>query len=220
MAKIFLSLNSANLVCIEEEIKKFSPYCDGFHIDIMDNHFAPNIIFGPSIANAIDIITDQPIWVHLMVSDPLSIINKLTLKANSIISIHHESNGDKKEIIEQIIEKNWLPSMAINPESKIDCIVPYLQEIYQLLIMSVKPGFSGQEIIKKTIEKIEPLITYRKNNNTMQFRIGMDGGINQNNIATLKADGVQDFALDSAVFSAQNPLEALKKLHALLASCA
>ena len=211
MAKIFPSLISANLMNLQNEVERLAPYCDGFHVDVMDNHFVPNLSIGPAVVNALGTISPKPLWIHLMVSNPASIIDALLLPAGTMVTFHYENNGEKRELIKRIKDKEWQPSMAINPSTPIRDIFPYLDELHQVLIMSVDPGFSGQPMITDTIKKIEPLNAYKQTSN-LNFSIGMDGGITAGNIVELKEKGVQDFAIAAGIFKAPDPVSMLKNL--------
>lgn len=103
-AQIFPSLMAADLVNLETVIKKFEPHCDGFHIDIMDNHFVPNLTWGPQLTNAIARVTQKPLLVHLMVKNPEQMIPKLTLTPKSVISFHLEATDVVQKNIDLITE--------------------------------------------------------------------------------------------------------------------
>jgi len=216
MTKIFPSLISADLMNLEKEVKRLAPYCEGFHLDVMDNHFVPNLTIGPSMINALGTISPKPLWVHLMISNPASIIDALMLPAGTTVTFHYENNGEKRELIKRIKNKEWQPSMAINPSTPVQDVFSYLDELSQLLIMSVEPGFSGQPMITDTIKKITPLNAYRQTSDLM-FRIGIDGGITANNIVELKDKGVQDFAIAAGIFKAPDPINMLKILQQKIA---
>lgn len=211
MIKIYPSLMAADLLNIKQDIKRVEPFCDGFHIDIMDNHFVPNITFGADIAHAIAQITNKQLWVHLMIENPENFIPKLSLPAQSIISFHIEAATDAQALIAIIKSKSWLPSISIKPNTSIETISPFLASLEQVVIMSVEPGFAGQAFLSPVVDKIDPLIAHRKAKN-LSFKIGMDGGINGENIEMLIEKGAQDFAIGSAFFKNPNSLDWIKKL--------
>src|SRR5579872_5653893 len=210
MIRIYPSLMAANLLNLKQEIKRFESLCDGFHIDIMDNRFVPNITFGADIANAIGAATSNQLWVHLMIENPRDFLKKLSLPSQSIISFHAESTNEYKALIQDIKSKKWLASISIKPSTSIDKALPVIAYLDQVVIMSVEPGFAGQQFLAPTIEKIAPLVSYRKSKN-LNFRIGMDGGINKENIQMLIDKGVDDFAIGSAFFSDPDWVKKLKK---------
>lgn len=211
MPKIYPSLIAANQLFLHDAITHLEPYCAGFHCDVMDDHFVPNLTFGSDTVNAIDAATKTQTWVHLMVDNPIAWCDRLSLKEDSIVSFHFESTKKINDIIKRIKEKNWNASIAINPKTQADEIFPYLKLVDQALIMSVEPGFSGQRFLEPTLDKIAPLIDYRKKNN-LSFTIAIDGGINAENISMIAHKGIEDFAIASAIFDQPNPIASLALL--------
>jgi len=215
MPKIYPSLISGKLLELNSQIKILEQYCNGFHVDVMDMHFVPNLTIGPDFINEIEYITQKQLWIHLMVDDPEQWLSLLKLKPQDIISFHYESLKDYKKIIKEIHAKKCLASIAIKPETKIRDIFNILPLVDQVLVMSVKPGFSGQKFITETINKIKNLAEYKKTHN-LNFSIAIDGGINTNNIAEISNLGVEDFAIASAIFKTDNPINAIEELYELL----
>jgi len=217
MHYIYPSLMGADLDHLDEVIKQFNPHMHkGFHIDVMDGKFVPRALFHPEDVNAISQASTHPCWVHLMVQQPEKWVNYLNLMPGSIVSFHHEAIGASNSLIDTIHGNNWKASVAINPETNIEHIFPILENIEQVLLMSVEPGLAGQEFLKPVADKITPLAAYR-NTNKLSFRIGIDGGINADNIVMLAQKGADDFAVASAIFDAQNPIAAFEALQKLIA---
>src|SRR5205814_4684098 len=127
-------------------------------LDIMDNHFVPNLTWGPTVVNAIAQKTSRTLWVHLMLDNPLGIIEQLDVPQQSIISVHLESPGDIHAAIHAIKNKNWRASIAIKPKTAVSELTPFLNLIDHVLLMSVDPGFSGQAFLPATEQKIDQLI--------------------------------------------------------------
>lgn len=215
MALIFPSLISADLLNLEKELKALDPYCPGYHLDCMDYHFVPNLTWGPSFIQAIASKTTRQLWVHLMVDNPVTWVEKLSLPAKTILSFHIETIKQNRGIIELIQKKNWLVSIALSPKTSLDEIKPFASNVYQILIMSVNPGHSGQQFIGHMKDKVQALANYRKEQG-LQFKIAMDGGISQDNIRELTALGVDHFAIAQAIFGAPKPIEALEELNKLV----
>ncbi len=215
MPTIFPSLISADLLNIRGEIKKFDPHCSGYHLDIMDNHFVPNLTWGASFINAIAKETQRILWVHLMVDNPHNWIETLALPPGSIVSFHFELTEEKIKLIKNIKEKKWLVSITINPKTPVDVIFPLLNLLDHVLIMSVKPGFPGQSFISSVVNKIDPLIGYRQTSD-LDFKIGIDGGVNKSNIAMLAQKGIDHFAISAGIFYQPNPLAALRELQKIV----
>ena len=212
MINIYPSLMAANVLNLANEIKKLEPYCNGFHVDIMDNHFVPNLTFGIDTTNAIAQATKKQLWVHLMIERPEKMLPLLKLARKSIVSVHYE--GMHNKTIQMIKDHGWLASIALRPATSPDDITNLLPTIDQVLIMSVDPGFGGQIFLDSVVDKIEPLIAYRKKHN-LSFTLGMDGGIDSENIEMLAQKGVQDFSIGSAIFKHKDPIAMLKSLQNL-----
>ena len=210
MVDIYPSLMAADPLCLENEILLLEPYCAGFHLDVMDNHFVPNITWGADTVNAIA-KTAKLVWLHLMIEQPELFYDTLSLPVDSIVSFHIELELDVINFIKTIREKKHRVSIAISPKTPLSRIVPFLHTIDQVLVMSVEPGFSGQPFLKTTFDRIMELVAYRKKHNNI-FRIGVDGGIDTTNIKELMEYGVDDYAIASAIFKSQNPVVALKQL--------
>lgn len=211
MTRIFPSLISANTLELKSQIELLEPHCDGFHIDIMDNQFVPNLTWGPLVVNPIAKLSKKPIWVHLMVADNLSLLKRFSLPASSIVSFHVEATNNLQEIIDYITQKDWIASLAIKPKTAFSTISTFLPRIKHVLIMSVEPGFSGQQFIESSIKKVQELTKLRKTHN-YTFTIGIDGGVNQSNIKAAIAAGADDLAVASAVFAQNQPIAALAQL--------
>ncbi len=217
MKALYPSLIAANQLDLQSAIKSLEDYCSGYHLDIMDGHFVPNVTFGSDVVNSIARSTYKTIWVQLLVERPDEWLDKLFLPVDSIVSFHIESEGEKVKIIDRIKKKNWRPSIAINPKTDVGEIFTYLNMLSQVLVMSVTPGFSGQEFLPDTINKVDRLVSYRQTSG-LDFRIGMDGGIDTENIVMIKDHGVDDFSVGSGIFNSQDPAAMAKKLESLISN--
>ncbi len=211
MIRIFPSLMNTDLTSLQKSIRQLEPYCDGFHIDIMDNQFVPNIGIGADTANAIARETSKPIWVHLMVKDPITWCSRLILPPHSIVSFHIEAVQDVRTAAKCITEKKWMPSIAINPKTNAEEIFSILDIIDHVLIMSVNPGSSGQRFLPEALPKAHTLLKHAQRIKK-KIVLGMDGGINESNIKEIAQAGIVDIAAASAIFNVANPINAIQKL--------
>jgi len=202
MVELYPSLLAADQKNLIQMAQKLEAHCPGFHIDIMDNKFVPNR--GISVENANDVakVTVKPSWVHLMVENPQEYINILQVKPGSIVTFHIESHKDTRGLISEIIEKKWKPGIAVNPKTGIDEIFPFLDSLHQVLIMSVEPGFAGQEFVPSVVEKIAPLVGFRATKK-LDFKIAMDGGIQEKNIRMLCQKQIDQIVLGTALFDTE-----------------
>ncbi len=200
--QIYPSLLAAPESQLDHLIRQLEPLCPGFHIDIMDNEFVPNTGMSIERANLISKITYRQLWVHLMVEDPESYFDKLQIPADSMVTFHIESHKKTPKTIQKITQKKWLPGIALNPNTGVDEIFPFIDSLHQVLIMSVKPGFSGQPFLEDTLSKIDPLLGYRDTRH-LNFKIAMDGGITIKNFKTVAEKGIDQVAIGSAIFEAK-----------------
>ncbi len=212
MIKIFPSLISSNLLRISETVERLDPLVEGYHLDIMDFHFVPNLTWGPAFVNAIRAATKKQLFVHLMVDNPEQYFDLFSLQEFDIVSFHYESPSryTPEELSSYISSRGWIPSIALNPETPLDVILP-LTNLEHLLLMSVHPGFSGQTFIPNTLEKVVQSAAIRSQR-TVPFTIAVDGGINEKNCYELAAYGADELAIATAIFKEPSPYQALVRL--------
>lgn len=217
MVKIFPSLISSDILNLEQTVRALEPLCAGFHLDIMDFNFVPNLTWGPGFINAIRKVSKKQLWVHLMVDQPEKYLQHLTLHAGDIVSIHYEnmSNDRLSRIFRTLQENNLKASLAISPKTPIEVMKHFAHNIDQVLLMSVEPGFSGQVLLPGSYERLQTLYDLREEHN-LHFTIGVDGGINGDNFSDLVQKGADDLAIASGIFATQDPVKTLAGLVALL----
>ncbi len=215
MAQLFPSLISAHLLNLKGEIDLLEPYVTGFHLDVMDFHFVPNLTWGPAFINAIRQATTKQIFVHLMVDNPGLYLERLSLHKNDIVSIHIESLPSEQliSVLNNIAASGWIPSIAINPETSLHHLDHFKDSFRHLLLMSVHPGFSGQTFLEGTYERLKEVVEFRKK--STWFPIAIDGGITPDIAPHLESLGADQFAVASAIFNHKDPLAALRAFHTL-----
>ncbi len=217
MFQIWPSLISADLLDLKTVMNRLNNQSYGWHIDIMDNHFVPNLTWGAQFVNAIAKASPKPLWIHLMIESPERFLERLDIPKNSYITFHVETDSDINMTIKAIKDHGWQASLAINPETKVDAIAPYAHKIDQILIMSVHPGFSGQSFITDTLHKIELIKDELKRENVI-IPLAIDGGINRENIRTVARLGITQYAIAAGIFGASDPAHELDYLKRLLKS--
>lgn len=212
--KIYPSLISSDLLHLGKTIKLLNPLCAGYHIDVMDDHFVPNLTWGPVFVEAIVSGTELPIHLHLMVDNPSKWVKRIPLRAQDCFIFHHEVFKDDKQREEILHALHSMPhsvGVAVNPETPIEQVFPYIERVNHVLIMSVNPGFSGQEFIPDVLTKVTPLVEVREHK-SISFSIGMDGGIGGEQLPELEAMGVDIVGIASAIFSQADYVSALQGL--------
>ena len=173
------SLMTMDLDKFNEQIKFLNNHVDSYHIDIMDGHYVPNITLSPWFIEQVKKISDVPISVHLMVTNPSFWVDELLKIETDYICVHAEViNGIAYRIINKIHEHNKKVGVVLNPETPIDVIKPYIQYLDKVTIMTVDPGFAGEKFIDETLEKIVELRKIR-DKNQYKYLIEMDGSSNK-----------------------------------------
>lgn len=213
--EIFPSLISSNLLNLEKSIKILNDFCDGYHLDIMDDHFVPNLTWGPAFINSIAKVTDLPLQVHLMVDNPTKWVDRLNLKPKDYFIFHLEVFNSQSEIfdlIKYVKSKKVKIGIALNPKTELNNLFSYLNCLDTVLVMSVEPGFSGQKFMPEILTKVESLID-KKNSDNLEFKVAVDGGIDNTNVRDLDNLGVDQFCVASAIFNGNDPVINLKMLY-------
>ena len=160
---------------------------DMIHVDVMDGHFVPNITIGPPVIKSLRKYTDLPFDVHLMISPVHKYIEDFSKAGSDIITIHPEATENIKDSIDLIKSLKKKVGLSLNPDTPIDTIKKYLDQIDLVLVMTVYPGFGGQKFISKVLNKIKNLKNI-KDENKFRFDIEVDGGVNfENNKLAIEA---------------------------------
>jgi len=198
--KISPSILSADFSKLGSEIENLEKAgADLIHIDVMDGHFVPNITIGPDVISKLRKYTKLPFDVHLMISPVDKFIKNFAEAGADIITIHPEASNDLLNSIKKIRSYNKKVGISLNPETSIDKVMPILDLIDLVLIMSVNPGFGGQKFIKETLDKVKILrkeIDLKK----IKTQIEIDGGINFETSKISKQAGVDIIVSGTTIF--------------------
>ncbi len=190
MKKILISpsILAGDFSQLGKDIKKLeNAGADMIHVDVMDGHFVPNITIGPPVIKSLRKYTDLPFDVHLMISPVHKYIEDFSKAGSDIITIHPEATENIKDSINLIKNLGKKVGLSLNPDTPINIIEEYLDQINLVLVMTVYPGFGGQKFISKILDKIKNLKTI-KDEKRFQFDIEVDGGINfENNKLAIEA---------------------------------
>ena len=208
--KIAPSILSSNFSKLGEEITTLdNSECDYIHIDVMDGHFVPNLTLGPGIVKSIRPYTKKIFDVHLMINPVMNILPSFIKAGSDIITIHHEISDNVFNCIDLIKKHNLKVGISIKPSTEAKEIIPYLELIDLILVMTVEPGFGGQKFLAsqlKKIKEIKGLIS------TRNIELEVDGGINYITSKQVVEAGANVLVSGSTIFSSKNYNEAILKL--------
>ena len=198
--KISPSILSADFSKLGKEIQDLEKaQADLIHIDVMDGHFVPNITIGPEVISKLRKYSSLPFDVHLMISPVNNFIKNFAEAGADIITIHPEATNDLLDSIKKIKSYNKKAGVSLNPETSVNKVLPVLNSIDLVLVMSVNPGFGGQKFMPETLEKVKIL---RKEIDTkkLKVQIEIDGGINFENSKTAIKAGVDILVSGTTIF--------------------
>jgi ribulose-phosphate 3-epimerase len=169
------------------------------HVDVMDGHFVPNITLGPPVVKKLRKATKLPLDCHLMIENPNEFIPAFAEAGANWVSVHYEACPHLHRTLELIIHHGMKPGVVLNPATRVDLITDILPMLHHVLIMSVNPGFGGQEFIPFSLDKIRQLVEMRRAKG-LGFKIEVDGGIAHDTVARVVQAGAELLVAGNAVF--------------------
>lgn len=207
--KLSLSVLNADLSSLYPQVAGLLDLVDYVHFDVMDGHFVPNLTFGPAFVNSLREKLDLPFDIHLMIDRPTLYAPRFTVRPADVITFHLEASDSPAQTIETIRKLGCKAGISLRPHTPLSTIFPFLDEIDWILVMSVEPGFGGQEFLPQTFERLR---TLREKIGNRAISVAVDGGIGPHNVRAVLEAGADVVVVGAAIFRAAHPREAILNL--------
>lgn len=191
---ISVSVMCSNLMNLGQDIKTLEENgADMLHIDVMDAHFVPNLTFGPDFIKAMQAVTTIPVDVHLMVDDPELIMSKFPVRKGDIVSPHIEIDKDFRAMAEKVHAAGGLFGLAVNPETPVEAVKPYLDILETVTLMLVHPGAAGAKMVDGIMDKVAEMRRFLNANGREDILISVDGSVSKERANLMAGMGADVF---------------------------
>jgi ribulose-phosphate 3-epimerase len=215
--KLAPSILSADFARLGDEIRAVEKAgADMIHFDVMDGHFVPNISIGIPVMESVRKVTRLPLDAHLMIEQPERYVAPFVKAGANSISVHCEVCPDIPEMAKRIRDLGARASIGINPETDADRVLPFAEHLDMILVMSVHPGFGGQEFIPEALDKLRHIRRELKRRG-LSIDVEIDGGVKLDNIADVKAAGANVFVSGSGIFGQPDYAKVMGEMRELVA---
>lgn len=210
------SILTADFANLESELQKIAN-SDLIHIDVMDNHFVPNLTFGPRMVESLQAVTPKPLDIHLMIDDPDRWAPGYAELGAYSVTFHAEAATDAVRLARRIRAAGVRAGIALKPDTSAEPYLELLAEFDQVLVMTVEPGFGGQSFMESTMPKLRSL-REAVGRSGLDVWLQVDGGVNETTIAIAAEAGADTFVAGSSVFNAADPAAQIELLRAAAAT--
>ena len=210
------SILSADFSKLGDEIKSVEAAgADWIHVDVMDGHFVPNITIGPLVVEAVRRVTSLPLDVHLMIENPDRYIEDFVKAGADLISVQVEACVHLNRTIQMIKECDRRAGVVLNPSTPLSALEWIMQDVEFIMIMSVNPGFGGQDFIPNSLDRVRALRGMIRDRG-LETLIEIDGGVNEKTIKNISDAGVDVFVAGSAIFKSPDYKKTIAKFRELI----
>jgi ribulose-phosphate 3-epimerase len=210
LAPSILSANFANLAAHAKQALQGGGTL--LHVDIMDGHFVPNLTIGPPVVASLrKALPDTIFDCHLMIENPDEFIPEFAKAGATWISVHQETCVHLDRVLHRIADHGCKAGVVLNPATPVDTLTEVLDQVHHVLVMSINPGFGGQEFIRYSLKKMQQLVCIRDERG-LDFRIEVDGGVALNTVADIVRAGGELLVAGNAVFGRGDPMQNVREL--------
>lgn len=217
MGKLSASILSADLAFLADQVKAVAASADVIHIDVMDAHFVPPLTLGPVVVAALRPHTDRVLHGHLMVEAPEGLFDELAEAGMEIVSFHVEAVDDPAPVIRKARDAGLGVGLTVSPETPVERAFPYLEDLDDLMVMSVHPGWSGQAFIPESLPKLESARA-EISRHDLAVDLEIDGGVKQDNARRCVEAGADVLVVASGIFQEDDIAAAAADLKAIVGS--
>ena len=206
------SILSADFARLAEAVQMVEAAgADWIHVDVMDGHFVPNLTVGPPMVEALRKVTSLPLDVHLMMTNPDDFIPEFVDAGADLLTVHVEACPHLHRTVQSIKERQIKAGVSLNPATSVTSVEEILGDVDLILVMSVNPGFGGQQFISSSLDKIRRIRTMM-NNSRSSAHLEVDGGVNLTNVASVIQAGANVLVAGSAIFGSKNIPETIRQM--------
>lgn len=209
--RIAASLLAADFGRLAEEVSEVAPHVESLHLDVMDGHFVPNLSFGLPVISALRRVTDLHFDCHLMTTNPGAYVSELAEAGANLLTMHIEATPDPTRAAKRTRDAGLEFGLVINPSTPLDGVIPYLELTDLLLLMSVEPGFGGQQFMEEVLPKVEAAREWVESHD-LSVDIQIDGGVTPKTAPRARAAGANVFVAGTAVFASADRQQAIADL--------
>lgn len=214
MARLGASILSADLARLAEEVKLVEPHVDLIHVDVMDAHFVPPLTIGPPVIASLRPRTTRAIHAHLQVESPQVLLEELAEVGTDAVSFHVEAADDPAPVIRKASGTGVRVGLALGPATPLERVVPHLDELDDVVVLTVEPGWAGQAFRAEVLDKVET-VRAEIDRRGLDADVHVDGGVNRETVRRCVDAGADVVVAASAIFGAADPADAARALRAL-----
>lgn len=215
MGKLAASILSADFAHLADQVKLVEGHADLIHIDVMDAHFVPPLSIGPVVVESLRPVTGLPLHCHLMIEHPEGLFEDFVAAGTDMVTCHVEALEDPAPVIRKAREAGMRAGLAVNPDTPVETVFPHLENLANVIVMSVRPGWAGQAFIPEVLPKVEK-VRGEIDRLGLPTDVEVDGGIDLETGARCMDAGATVLAVASSIFKARDPAEAAEALAAVV----